>query len=87
MAKADKTLKTEKQFNVSKSLSSTLNWWSEEQLLEEIGAKKGSQWLESALLPVRPDRATGSRERYFIEFGCPNVSVRSSAQIDALKKN
>ena len=68
---ADKTLKTETQFSVSKSLSFTLNWWSEEQLLEEIGTKKGSQWLESALLPVRPDRVTGSRERYFIEYGCP----------------
>ena len=70
LAKADKTLRKDKQFNVSKSLSSTLNWCSEEQLLGEIGTKKGSQWLESALLPVHPDRATDSRERYFIDFGC-----------------
>ena len=37
LARADKTLKTEKQFIVGKSLSSTLNWWSEEQVLVEIG--------------------------------------------------
>ena len=34
LAKADKTLNTEKQFNVRKSLSSTLIWWNEEHILE-----------------------------------------------------
>jgi hypothetical protein len=87
LTKADKTLKTEKQFNVSKSLSSTLNWWSEEQLLEEIGTKKGSQWLESALLPVRPDRVTGSRERYFIEYGCPERFSTQQRTDRCTKKN
>ena len=43
LTKADTKMKTEKQFNVSKSLSSTLNWWSEEQLLTGIGTQNGSQ--------------------------------------------
>ena len=36
-----------------------------------IGPLKTAHWIRSGLLPTRPDRITGSKDRYYIEFGIP----------------
>ena len=35
------------------------------------GANKSKHWIDSGLLPSRPDRVTGSTGRYIIELGVP----------------
>ena len=37
----------------------------------ELGHHKAAHWRNSALLPSRGDRVTGSKDRYHLEYGCP----------------
>ena len=37
----------------------------------QLGHHKAAHWRNSALLPSRGDRVTGSKDRYHLEYGCP----------------
>ena len=37
----------------------------------ELGHHKAAHWRNSQLLPSRGDRVTGSKDRYHLEYGCP----------------
>ena len=62
---------TGKEFNHKYQKKRKLNWWSEEKMVIELGPHKTAHWIESLKLPDRGDRLTGCRDRYKIEFGCP----------------
>ena len=70
--------KTQKQYQsehvktVEHLLFKELHWMSEEEMGLKFGVKKTAHWITSEALPERPDRVTGSMERYFKEFGCAN---------------
>ena len=50
----------------------TLKWYCEEQLDSTFGARLTAHWIESGLLPTRPNRVTGATARYYIEMGVPD---------------
>ena len=68
---AEKKVVVNSSITTEKKLHQTLGWFAEEAMDLKLGPEKAKHWRESDLLPTRPDRITGSRERYHIEYGCP----------------
>ena len=66
--KKGSTIKTDE---TKRSKFRELRWWSQEQMQKEIGTQKANSWIESKLLPSRPDRVTGKNEDPFKEYGVP----------------
>ena len=52
----------------SSIITNNLRWGKHKGFAGKI---KGAHWMNSGLLPTRPDRVTGSRERFHIEMGVP----------------
>lgn len=67
----EKKWASERELNSERKMHKELHWCSEEGMVIKFGARLTAHWLESHLLPVRPNRVTGSVERYFIEMGVP----------------
>jgi hypothetical protein len=78
---SDKTLIKERR------LIKTLSWYGEEQLVSKFGKMLTAHWLESGLLPDRPNRITGSTLRFFIEFAVPDdYETLTEGEFQALRQ-
>ena len=63
-----------------------LHWWSQEQMEQNFGKMKAKSWMESNMLPSRPDRVTGKNEDPNKEYGVPVDCERlTESEIRALK--
>ena len=63
-----------------------LIWESEEMLLKSVGDIKGTGWIESKLLPERPDKVTKRKDRYYVEYGrVEDIETWTDEDLRALK--
>lgn len=84
---AQSTQSNDREISSGHELIKTLKWYGEELLLEKVCKIKGQHWLDSQLLPVRPDSVTGSNDRYHVEYGkVKDIEKYTEADLRRLKQ-
>jgi hypothetical protein len=67
-----KEIRSEKSVGTKRRKITDLHWWSREQMVIVLGVNKTNHWIQSKLLPKRPERITRSTEDDYIEHGIPD---------------
>ena len=69
---AEKTINSSRAFNHKSSKMNDLHWYGKEMLLKTFGDIRGQYWLDTGLLPKRPDRISKKWGEHITEHGVPD---------------
>ena len=84
---AQKKQSSEKALSVKRSIVHKLRWMSKEQMQRKFGDRKAEHWLNSRLLPTRPDRVTKDWGEWVEEHGCPeDIELYSESELRQMKQ-
>ena len=83
----EKTYTAIRHMTSLKKIIKTIKWMGEERMIIKFGPILSAHWIECDKLPIRPNRLSGSMQRYLMEFGIPDgIEEKSESELKSLKQ-